>query len=758
MTKPRVEQLIAGTNGDPFSILGPHLDGDHWAVRVFAPGASRVDVLVDGLARPAELLDPAGFFCARLEDHPEDYRLRIDGGDPVADPYRFPPLISEFDLHLFGEGTHYAAYNFLGAHLCECEGVGGVCFAVWAPNADAVQVIGDFNDWSPTRHPMRLRNAGVWELFLPGLGEGAQYKYRISARGGASLDKADPYAVYCQRPPATASIVSDLGRYEWSDQEWMTRRAERNWLEAPLSIYEVHLESWMHKDGEKPLTYRELARTLVDYVLEMGYTHIELMPILEHPYSGSWGYQVTGFFAPTSRFGAPDDFRYFVDACHRAGIGVLLDWVPGHFPKDAHGLGYFDGTALYEHEDPRQGEHRDWGTLIFNYGRNEVQCLLLSSATLWFEQYHLDGMRVDAVASMIYLDFGRDPGDWIPNRYGGSENLEAIAFLRRFNELAHGFPGVITIAEESTDFPGVSKPVYLNGLGFTMKWNMGWMHDMFAYFKRDPVYRKYHQNHVTFSLWYAFNENYVLPISHDEVVHLKKSLLSKMPGDEWQRFANVRAFLGYMFTHPGKKLLFMGCDLGMYEEWNWQGQLPWYLLQYDYHRKLHAYVRELNRLVRREPALHEVDFESAGFQWIDFRDLEMSTLSFLRFARDREDFLVIVCNFTPVPRSGYRVGVPRPGKYLEIFNSDSEMFHGSNMGNSGLAVADAIWAHERPFSMPITLPPFGVVVFKPEPLPKPPRIEAAAAELPVALDLELEVLKEELTGEEAEELIAEPEV
>jgi 1,4-alpha-glucan branching enzyme len=604
---------------------------------------------------------------------------------------------------------------------------------VWAPNAAVVSVIGDWNHWNPKAHPMRRREGGVWELFLPGLGAGAAYKYKIRTSDDREVDKADPYGFWAQKPPETASVVYDLAQYEWSDQEWMERRAATNWLEAPVSIYEVHLESWLHKDHRTPLTYRELAKTLVDYVVEMGFTHIELMPILEHPYSGSWGYQVTGFFAPTSRFGTPDDFRFFVDACHRAGIGVLLDWVPGHFPKDAHGLGYFDGTALYEHADPRLGEHRDWGTFVFNYGRHEVMSFLLSNAAFWFEQYHLDGMRVDAVAAMIYLDFQRQPGEWLPNRYGGRENLEAIEFLKRFNELAHQFPGVVTVAEESTDFPGVTRPVYLGGLGFTMKWNMGWMHDMFNYFQRDPVYRRYHQNNITFSLWYAFNENYLLPVSHDEVVHLKKSLRSKMPGDEWQGFANVRAFLGYMFCHPGKKLLFMGCELGMYEEWAWQDSLPWHLLQWEPHRKLQTYVKELNRLVRREPALHEVDFASPGFEWIDFHDLDRSTLSFLRYSRDRREFLVVVCNFTPVPRERYRVGVPRGGLYREIFNSDAEMFGGSNLGNGGAAVAHQFWTHGRPYTMEITLPPLGLVVFRPTPDPELEAAPGAGSE-----DLELD--------------------
>lgn len=743
MTPSPVDLLLAGRNGDPFALLGPHAAGNGgWEVRVFAPFAAAVTVESGDEEVPAVLVHEQGYFVASLDEDPGVYRLRVDG-KLREDPYRFPLLLTEFDLHLFGEGTHKQAYDFLGAHPVTVDGVAGVRFAVWAPNAAVVSVIGEWNHWNPKAHPMRRRDAGVWELFLPGIQTGVSYKYKIRTTDNREVDKADPYGFFAEPPPSNASVVYDIGGYAWQDQAWMERRAATNWLDAPVSIYEVHLESWLHKDHETPLTYRELAKTLVDYVVEMGFTHIELMPILEHPYSGSWGYQVTGFFAPTSRFGTPDDFRYFVDACHSAGIGVLLDWVPGHFPKDAHGLGYFDGTALYEHADPRIGEHRDWGTFVFNYSRHEVQSFLLSSANFWFEQYHLDGMRVDAVASMIYLDFQRNPGEWLPNRYGGRENLEAIEFVKRFNDLAHQFPGVMTIAEESTDFPGVTKPVYLGGLGFTMKWNMGWMHDMFNYFKRDPVHRRYHQTNITFSLWYAFNENYLLPISHDEVVHLKKSLRSKMPGDEWQGFANTRAFLGYMFFHPGKKLLFMGCELGMYEEWAWQGSLPWHLLQWEPHRKLQAYVKELNRLITREAALHEVDFESAGFEWIDFRDLDMSTLSFLRYSRGRKSFVVVVCNFTPVPRERYRLGVPQGGLYLEIFNSDAAMFGGTNLGNGGAAMAHEFWTHERPYTMEITLPPLGVVVFRPA---AEPALEPEVVSEDLELDRSAGAAPEDLGG------------
>jgi 1,4-alpha-glucan branching enzyme len=534
----------------------------------------------------------------------------------------------------------------------------------------------------------------------------------VLPRIGFEQLKSVPYAFYAEVPPKTASIVWQLENYAWADGKWMEARGQRQWLREAVSIYEVHLESWMRGPNNERLTYRELAHLLVEYAKRMGYTHLELLPVMEHPFSGSWGYQVTGYFAPTSRFGTPDDFRYFVDQCHQAGLGVILDWVPGHFPRDAHALRQFDGTALYEHEDPRQGEMREWGTLVFNYGRNEVRTFLLSNALYWLREFHIDGMRVDAVASMLYLDYSREAGDWVPNRYGGRENLEAIDFLRRFNTLAHTEPGAVTIAEESTSWPGVSRPVYLDGLGFTMKWNMGWMHDMLDYFAMDPIYRKYHQQSITFSMLYAFSENFVLPVSHDEVVHLKRALVAKMPGDEWQRFANTRAFLAYMFGHPGKKLLFMGCEFGQTEEWNHNLGLPWHLLHFAFHNRMQTMVKELNWLYRREPALHEVDDSYSGFEWIDFRDAEASTISFVRFAQDRDDFIVFCCNFTPVVRHGYRIGVPGAGLYQEIFNTDSEMFGGSNVGNQGAVTSEDVACHGRPASLRITLPPLGVVVFK----------------------------------------------
>ncbi|HKA00984.1 MAG TPA: 1,4-alpha-glucan branching protein GlgB, partial [Candidatus Solibacter sp.] len=688
-----------------------------WEVRAFLPQAeSAAIVTAAGLTKMAKK-QKDGFFVASLKDEPANYRItaRLYTGAEIEldDPYRFGPQIADTDLYLHTEGTLYEAWRIFGAHLAEAGGVRGVRFAVWAPNAECVCVAGEFNEWDTRRHPMRRRNGGVWELFIPDLGPGAPYKYFVRSRFHAYQElKADPYAFYCERPPKSASLVWDIAAYQWSDSAWMESRGRHDLLKSPVSVYEVHLESWMRGPMNQPLTYLEMSVKLVEYVRSMGYTHIELLPPMEHPFSGSWGYQVIGYYAPTSRFGTPDDFKHLVDKCHQAGIGVIADWVPAHFPKDAHGLVYFDGTALYEHSDPRQGEHRDWGTLIFNYGRNEIRAFLISNALFWLKEYHIDGLRVDAVASMLYLDYSRQPGEWIPNQYGGNENLEAIEFIRRFNEQAHRVPGAFTVAEESTAFGGVSKPVYLNGLGFTMKWNMGWMHDMLDYFSHDAVYRKYVQNHITFSLLYAFHENFVLPISHDEVVHGKGSLLNKMPGDEWRQFANARAFLAYMWTHPGKKLLFMGQDIGQRSEWNSDSGVEWYLLEFDYHRQLQTLARELNRVYRANPALHQVDFHYTGFDWVDFHDADNSIISFLRRAEDPDDFLLICCNFTPVPRKGYGFGVPEAGIYREILNSDSEWFGGSNMGNAGEVQSRPVPQHGRPNSISIILPPLAVVVFK----------------------------------------------
>ena len=708
MTDADIEAIVEGRHPDPFSVLGPHEN----EIRAWLPETESASVVTEHQIVPMELVHPGGFFLARLEDSPDHYRLRA-GSYEFDDPYRFPPLLSSFELYLHGEGTNHESYRTLGAHLVNTKGVDGVRFAVWAPNAEVVSVVGDFNRWDRTCHPMRLRDGGIWEIFLPGLGEGANYKYSVLSRFGQEQQKSDPYGFYAEVPPKTASIVWGLSHHAWGDAEWMESRGKREWLREPVSIYEVHLESWMRGPDNTLLSYRDLADSLVEYAARMGYTHLELLPVMEHPFSGSWGYQVTGYYAPTSRFGTPDDFRYFVDRCHQNGLGVILDWVPGHFPRDAHGLWRFDGTACYEHEDPRQGEHREWGTMVFNFGRNEVRTFLLSNALYWLREFHIDGLRVDAVASMLYLDYARREGEWIPNRFGGRENLEAIDFIRRFNELAHREPGTMTFAEESTAWPGVSRPVYLDGLGFTMKWNMGWMHDMLDYFATDPVYRKFHQQNITFSMLYAFTENFVLPVSHDEVVHLKRSLVSKMPGDEWRRFANVRAFLAYMFGHPGRKLLFMGCDIGQTEEWNYNQGLPWGLLQWPVHHTLQTMVKELNWLYRREAAMHEVDDSYSGFEWIDFHDSDGSIISFARFARNRDDFLIFACNFTPVPRYNYRIGVPHAGFYREVFNTDAAMFGGSNVGNGGSALAEEIQSHSRPASMRITLPPLGVLVFKP---------------------------------------------
>ena len=717
MVPQEVDAIIGGYHGDPFRILGPHKTDEGWEVRAFLPQAMDAAVVANGVAHVMQKLRPEGFFQARLSRDPGRYRLRLTLWDnaslDIDDPYRFSPLLTDFELHLYGEGTNYESYRTMGAHPVECDGILGVRFAVWAPNAEVVSVVGDFNQWDERRHPMRLRTGGIWELFLPGVGEGTNYKYLVrSSIGGLRQQKADPYGFACEAPPKSASVVCDISKYEWGDREWMESRAQKDYLKEPVSIYEVHLGSWLRGAYNSYLTYRDLADKLVDYAKHLGYTHLELLPMMEHPFSGSWGYQVIGYYAPTARFGPPEDFMYFVDRCHQAGIGVIVDWVPAHFPKDAHGLAFFDGTALYEHADPRKGEHRDWGTLIFNYGRNEVRTFLISSALFWLKEYHIDGLRVDAVASMLYLDYSREPGEWVPNIYGGNENLEAIDFLRRFNELAHKEPGAITIAEESTAFPGVSRPVFVNGLGFTMKWNMGWMHDMLDYFAKDPVHRKYQHNNITFSMLYAFTENFVLPISHDEVVHGKRSLLSKMPGDVWQKFANVRAFLAYMYGHPGKKLLFMGSEIGQWEEWNHDHGLPWELLHFDNHRKLQALVRELNLLYQSQPALYEVDYHWGGFEWVDFRDVDGSTISFIRRPKAVKPFLLFVCNFTPVPRHDYRVGVPDPGVYRELLNTDSEAFGGSNLGNMGYANSEPISQNNHYHSLRIMLPPLAVVVFE----------------------------------------------
>ncbi|HUE89128.1 MAG TPA: 1,4-alpha-glucan branching protein GlgB [Vicinamibacterales bacterium] len=722
-----IDAIALGLHGDPFAVLGPHdatLDGRTGVIiRAFRPYAAELTIhtVRDGGVTPMTRLHPDGFFEGFLPDAAReelDYRLRATWGDGSAsefdDPYRYGPVLTGFDQHLFAEGTHVRAYDRLGARTIN-HGTQGVHFAVWAPTARRVSVVGDFNGWDGRVHPMRSLVAGLWEIFLPGLGVGGRYKFEVVPPNGPPMLKADPYARYFETPPQTASIVYS-GAHQWSDQEWLAdRRARGMRHREPLSIYEVHLGSWRrHHDG-RPLSYRELAETLVPYVRDMGFTHIELLPVMEHPFGGSWGYQVIGFFAPTSRFGEPDDFKYLVDACHRAGIGVILDWVPGHFPKDLHGLARFDGTAVYEHADPRQGEHQDWGTLIFNYGRREVRSFLLSNALYWVEEFHVDGLRVDAVASMLYLDYSRKAGEWVANEFGGRENLEAIGFLHELNRrLGAEHPDVPVIAEESTAWPGVSRPVHLGGLGFTYKWNMGWMHDMLDYCKQDPVYRRYHHHKITFSMLYAFTENFILPFSHDEVVHGKGSMINKMPGDVWQKHANLRALYGYMFTHPGKKHLFMGCEIGQWREWNHDGQLDWEALGDPHHEGMQRWVRDLNAVYRAERALWEVDFEPKGFRWIDPNDHDNSVISFVRSAGERSDHAVAVVNFTPIPREGYRIGVPGAGAYRELLNSDAGIYGGSNMGNGGRVENAGNPSHGFEYSICLTLPPLGFLLLKPE--------------------------------------------
>lgn len=625
-------------------------------------------------------------------------------------------MLSDDDLFLFNEGSHYRLYEKLGARPMTMHGVEGTHFAVWAPNAQQVCVVGDFNGWNKSSHPLSPKGqSGIWEGFIPGVGKGTIYKYYVVSRHhGYRVDKADPFAFHAETPPKTASIIWDLD-YDWGDQAWMERRTNCNGLDAPISVYEVHLGSWQRvtEEGNRYLSYRELAPRLADYVKQMGFTHVEFLPVMEHPFYGSWGYQVTGYFAPTSRYGTPQDFMYLVDYLHQHDIGVILDWVPSHFPNDEHGLGYFDGTHLYEHGDPRQGIHPDWNTFIFNYGRHEVRSFLFSSALFWLDRYHVDGLRVDAVASMLYLDYGRKEGEWTPNQYGGRENLEAIAFLRRFNEVMYKeTPDIQTVAEESTAWQMVSRPTYVGGLGFGLKWDMGWMHDTLEYVSRDPIYRKYHHNNLTFRMVYAFFENFVLPLSHDEVVHGKGSLLGKMPGDDWQRFANLRLLLGYMYAQPGKKLLFMGGELGQWREWAHDENLEWHLLDHLPHSNLKRWVEDLNHFYRRQPALYELDFEPAGFEWIDCNDVEHSVVSLIRKGRSPDDLLVVVCNFTSTTHFNYRIGVPRPGFWKELLNSDAREYGGSGQGNLGGVEAAPVPLHGRPYSLTITLPPLATVFFQ----------------------------------------------
>jgi 1,4-alpha-glucan branching enzyme len=627
------------------------------------------------------------------------------------------PLLTDYDLYLLAQGTHYRSYEKLGAHLVDVDGQRGTRFALWAPNAEAISVVGDFNGWDRQRHPMALRHhdAGIWECFIPAIGAGALYKYFVASKfDGYAVEKADPYAFASEVRPRSASKVWDLAGYAWGDADWLAARRRTSFLEAPMAIYEVHLGSWMRapEEGGRWLTYREAAPKLAEYVREMGYTHVEFLPLTEHPFDASWGYQTIGYYAPTSRFGDPQDLMFLIDTLHRNGIGVLMDWVPAHFPRDEHGLAYFDGTHLYEHADPRKGAHHEWGTLIFNYGRWEVVNFLLSNALFWLDKYHIDGLRVDAVASMLYLDYSRKEGEWLPNQYGGRENLEAVAFLRRFNELVYGQnDGAITVAEESTAWGMVSRPTYVGGLGFGFKWDMGWMNDTLSYIQHDPIHRKFHHNDLTFRMLYAFTENFVLPLSHDEVVYGKGALLSKMPGDDWQKFANLRVLLGYMYTQPGKKLLFMGGDIGQWSEWSHEHSVDWHLLQYAPHRGLQRWVRDLNTLYRAEPALHQLDCDPAGFEWIDCHDSDDSTLTYLRRSRDGSA-IVIACNFTPVPRQQFVAGVPYAGYWREVLNSDAALYGGSDIGNAGGVQAEAVPSHARPCRLVLTLPPLAVVVFK----------------------------------------------
>ena len=732
---PALTALFAGKTADPHAVLGMHTVRNAVIIRVYDPAAETVFIRADGKSLSMKKTHPEGLFELSFPGRKKHFDYAVekhfaDGSTFVSeDPYHFMPGVGEMDLYLFNEGEHHQIYDVLGAHIRKMGEVEGVLFAVWAPNAQRVSVVGDFNCWDGRRHMMRrMGSSGVWELFIPSLQAGDLYKYEILTSTGALAIKLDPYAQWTELRPGNAGRIPQAQPFEWHDSEWMEKRKQLNILEQPVSIYEVHLGSWGGpglpprkkikgadgKETEEFPNYRELAESLAAYVRKMGYTHVELLPVCEHPLDQSWGYQVTGFYAPTARYGTPEDFAYFVDVMHRNGIGVILDWVPAHFPKDAFSLGRFDGTALYEHADPRQGEQLDWGTYVFNFGRNEVRNFLIGSALYWLKKYHADGLRVDAVASMLYLNYSRKEGEWIPNRYGGNENLEAIAFLRRLNELAHElFPGIMMVAEESTSWPGVSRPVYLGGLGFTFKWNMGWMHDMLDYYSLDPVYRSYHHSQLTFSLLYAFTENFVLPLSHDEVVHGKKSLLNRMPGDYEQKFANLRAFFAGMMTHPGKKLLFMGGEFAQWIEWNCMQPLDWNLLEYPRHEEMQRLSAELNQFYRNEPCLWEDDFTGNGFQWIDGGDCQQSVISYIRWNKDHSDALVAVLNLTPVVRDNFTMGVPFPGKWREVINTDERRFGGTGLLNSEPMQTEPGLFHGQPQHITLRLPWLGAVFLKP---------------------------------------------
>ena len=733
MDKPLLDQeqikaISNGSHGDPFSVLGLNIaypDGNKAIViRAFIPWAQSISIVFDHEQYEVEMgqIADEGLFEFVFEDRKEpfDYYFVVRPYDGESykwiDPYSFGSLLSDFDLQLWGEGNHYRSYEFMGAHRREAHGIEGTHFVVPAPSAGRVSVIGSFNNWDGRVFPMRkFHDQGLWEIFIPGIKNGDLYKYEIKSHTQeAPLKKSDPYAFLSEKRPGTASVVYDWEPYEWGDNDWMEARKERQRYNQPISVYEVHLGSWNRKEDNEFLTYREMAEELVSYVADLGYTHIELMPVAEHPYDPSWGYQVTGFYAPTSRFGKPDDFMYFIDQCHQHGIGVLVDWVPGHFAKDENGLRRFDGTALFEHEDPRQGEHQDWGTNIFNYGRIEVKNFLFSNAIYWADKFHIDGLRVDAVASMLYLDYSREDGDWVPNRYGGNENLEAIDFLKKFNEIIHdAYPGILTLAEESTSWPKVSHPTYDGGLGFDYKWNMGWMNDTLTYMQKDPIYRKYHQGQLTFSLIYAFSESFILPLSHDEVVHMKQSLISKMPGDDWQKFANMRLLYTYMYGHPGKKLLFMGGEFAQWEEWTESKALDWELLEYDRHKAMHQLVSDLNHMLKDEASLHRIDDSWEGFQWIDMTDEANSIIAFARFAEDRSDHLIFILNFTPTVHRGYKFGVPEEGEYQEILNSDAAKYSGSNVINEEIRAVSGEW-HGQPAHVEVNIPPMAGMVLKPK--------------------------------------------
>ena len=709
-----LRRISEARHHDPFAVLGRHGEGAETRVLAWLPEAAEAR-LVEAEA-PMQPLKQPGFFLWQgpAEALPAHYRLAwrdAEGREHQAhDPYCFAPQLGDFDLHLFGEGRHWHAYRFLGAHPHEVDGIRGLRFAVWAPNAERVSVIGDFNRWDGRRHPMRARGgSGVWELFIPDLPPGTLYKYEIRNREHGSIHvRTDPYGQAFELRPGTAARALEHSAYDWGDQEWMQQRRQADWQAAPMAIYEAHLASWQQAGDGGFLSYTELAERLIPYVVEQGFTHIELLPVTEHPLDASWGYQTTGYFAATSRFGDPDGFRVFVDRCHQHGIGVILDWAPGHFPKDETALARFDGSPLYEHADPRRGEHRDWGTYIFNYGRNEVKNFLLASAVYWLEEFHIDGLRVDAVASMLYLNYSREEGDWIPNIYGGNENLEAIDFLRELNQVTHGqHPGTLMIAEESTAWPQVTRPVWVGGLGFSMKWNMGWMHDTLLYMSKDPVHRHFHHDQLTFGLLYAFTENFVLPFSHDEVVHGKGSMLHKLPGDEWQQFANLRLLYTYMWSYPGKKLLFMGQEFGQRSEWKFDAPLEWSALDYPPHAGVQSLVRDLNHLYRELPALHTHEFSADGFDWIDCHDADQSVISYQR--RAGEAFAVVVLNFTPLVRERYRLGVPEPGWYRVQLNSDSSFYGGSNLGEAGVMAEPTPWMG-HPYSIELTLPPLAGLI------------------------------------------------